>query len=64
MSGLNTSECFYDCPYCGEHVSLVVDPELAEEAFIEDCEVCCRPIEFYFRDDGQTSITLDAQRTG
>jgi len=37
------------CPYCGEEIE--VDIELLEEAqsFIEDCSVCCRPIEFEAR---------------
>ncbi len=33
------------CPYCGEPVELEVDDiGLHEETFIEDCDVCCRPI--------------------
>ncbi len=33
------------CPYCGEEIE--VDIELLEEAqsFIEDCSVCCHPIQ-------------------
>jgi hypothetical protein len=33
------------CPYCGEPTE--VDIEVLEEAqsFIEDCTVCCRPIQ-------------------
>lgn len=59
---MDTEERFYSCPYCGEQVSLIVDPELSGEAFIEDCEVCCRPIEFYFELTG-TDFHLSAQRT-
>jgi hypothetical protein len=33
------------CPYCGEPVELEIDEiGLHEESFIEDCDVCCRPI--------------------
>ncbi len=32
------------CPYCGEAVELVVNPSVAEQTYIEDCEVCCRPM--------------------
>ena len=37
------------CPYCGETIE--VDIEILEEAqsFIEDCSVCCRPIQFEVR---------------
>jgi hypothetical protein len=30
------------CPYCGEEVEIVVDPD-AEGTFVQDCEVCCHP---------------------
>ena len=32
------------CPYCGEVIELVVDCSVAEQEYIEDCQVCCRPI--------------------
>ena len=32
------------CPYCGERVTVHVEPlGVAEESYIEDCPVCCRP---------------------
>jgi transcription elongation factor Elf1 len=32
------------CPYCGEIIELVIDCSIPEQEYIEDCEVCCRPI--------------------
>jgi len=32
------------CPYCGERIELVVDASAGEQDYIEDCQVCCRPI--------------------
>ena len=33
------------CPYCGEVIQLSVDPGGgAFQEYIEDCEVCCRPM--------------------
>jgi hypothetical protein len=32
------------CPYCGEAISVLVDDSLAEQQYVEDCQVCCRPI--------------------
>lgn len=32
------------CPNCGESITLLVDPSIAEQAYVEDCPVCCRPI--------------------
>lgn len=38
-------EAFGQCPYCGETISILVDPGGASmERYVEDCEVCCRPI--------------------
>ncbi|MBC2608092.1 CPXCG motif-containing cysteine-rich protein [Pelagicoccus albus] len=34
------------CPYCGETVGIVVDCTLGSQNFVEDCQVCCRPIEY------------------
>lgn len=35
-----------DCPYCGEHFETDVDRSAGSQDYIEDCPVCCRPIEF------------------
>ena len=32
------------CPYCGETITLLVDESAGEQSYIEDCQVCCRPI--------------------
>ncbi len=32
------------CPYCGESIEIVIDTSLEEQQYIEDCQVCCRPI--------------------
>lgn len=32
------------CPYCGESFETVVDAEEGDTEYIEDCQVCCRPI--------------------
>jgi len=32
------------CSFCGEVVSIVVDPSQGrEQRYVEDCQVCCRP---------------------
>ncbi len=35
-----------ECPYCGESFDAFVDCTAGSQAYIEDCAVCCRPIEF------------------
>lgn len=39
-----TSETIY-CPYCGEPLEVLVDRSEVGAQMIEDCQVCCRPIE-------------------
>lgn len=38
-------EHFYPCPYCGETISSLLDTSIMAQTYIEDCEVCCRPLE-------------------
>ena len=40
------------CPYCGERLQTRVDLTADEPSYVEDCEVCCRPIEFHIERDG------------
>jgi hypothetical protein len=35
----------YRCPYCGERLETLVDVTGGERSYIEDCQVCCRPVE-------------------
>ena len=37
-------EHFFQCPYCWKEISMLLDPTIAEQDYIEDCENCCRPI--------------------
>ena len=32
------------CPYCGEAIELLVEDSVEQQQYIEDCQVCCRPI--------------------
>ncbi len=38
------------CPYCGERIEIQIDASAGEQAYIEDCSVCCRPIEMRLLD--------------
>ncbi|HHP7241888.1 MAG TPA: CPXCG motif-containing cysteine-rich protein [Cyclobacteriaceae bacterium] len=38
-------EHFFICPYCGEEISMLIDPSVKQQNYIEDCQVCCNPIE-------------------
>ncbi|MEA1784514.1 CPXCG motif-containing cysteine-rich protein [Arenibacter sp. GZD96] len=38
-------EYFFQCPYCWENISMLLDPSIHKQTYIEDCETCCNPIE-------------------
>ena len=51
------------CPYCGERLETRVDLTTDEPAYIEDCQVCCRPIEFGLeRDDNGALLAVSVRR--
>ncbi len=35
------------CPYCGETFTTFVDLSTGNSEYIEDCQVCCRPISLH-----------------
>jgi hypothetical protein len=41
-------EYFFVCPYCSERISMVLDTSVKRQTYIEDCEVCCQPIEVHY----------------
>lgn len=37
---------FVQCPYCGESFETQIDSSSGSASYIEDCQICCQPIEF------------------
>ena len=51
------------CPYCGERLETRVDLTATDPGYIEDCQVCCQPIEFTVeRDESGALIAVKVQR--
>ena len=48
------------CPYCGERITLMADDSVEEQRYIEDCEVCCRPMEVHVTVDADGECRLEA----
>ncbi len=40
-------ERFFQCPYCWEEISMLFDSSILNQIYIEDCEVCCNPLEIH-----------------
>jgi hypothetical protein len=56
------AEVAIDCPYCGSQFSVLVDSSEGECDYIEDCAVCCQPIEFHLREEGGGELQLSVTR--
>ena len=43
------------CPYCGESYETQIDLSAGSQRYVEDCAVCCKPIEIALRvsEDGE-----------
>ena len=42
-------EHFFICPYCWQNISMVLDLSVTDQSYIEDCEVCCRPVNIRYK---------------
>jgi len=50
------------CPYCGEEISMILDLSVPRQVYIEDCEVCCSPIEISYTAEDDELSTFTAKR--
>ncbi|RRQ50541.1 CPXCG motif-containing cysteine-rich protein [Maribacter algicola] len=57
-------EHFFQCPYCWEEVSMLMDPSISKQTYIEDCEVCCNPIEVTPEFQGDELVGFEAREIG
>jgi len=59
---LNTTEVVWiSCPYCGENIEIVIDCSVTIQEYIEDCEVCCKPIVMVVNIDAQGQVLVDTR---
>jgi len=50
------------CPYCGEINIIEIDiTEGLSQTFVQDCEVCCRPIQLNISIDKNSKINIDVR---
>jgi transcription elongation factor Elf1 len=53
----------FTCPHCGEEISVVLDLSVSRQTYIEDCEVCCRPIEISYAAEDDALVEFNAAAT-
>ncbi|SHI90595.1 Cysteine-rich CPXCG [Mesonia phycicola] len=53
-------EHFFQCPYCWEEISMLLDPSTTQ-TYVEDCEVCCNPIKIQANFEAGQLISFQAE---
>jgi len=55
-------EASYICPACGEEIVVPVDATVgAQQEYVEDCPICCRPHLLCVRFDPEYGVSIEAQ---
>lgn len=54
-------EHFFQCPYCWESISMLIDVSQRQQNYIEDCEICCNPIQLTISTQNNEIIGFDAE---
>jgi transcription elongation factor Elf1 len=49
------------CPYCGEMITVLVDLSEEQQQYIEDCQVCCRPIDIHITVSANGEFEIEAR---
>ena len=55
-------EEYFDCPYCWQNQLKLVDPSIENQNFIEDCEVCCNPIDFHITVENNEVVLFNSEK--
>lgn len=53
-------EHHFQCPYCWQDISMLLDPSVKNQTYVEDCEVCCNPIELRVAFQNEELIDFEA----
>ena len=54
-------EHYFQCPYCWEEISMLLDPSIKQQKYVEDCEICCNPIQLTVASENQEIINFQAE---
>ena len=56
-------EHFFQCPYCWERISMLFDNSISKQIYIEDCEICCNPLEINVEFKNNKIIKIEVETT-
>jgi transcription elongation factor Elf1 len=52
---------YFTCPPCGKRISMLLDLAASSQRYVEDCKVCCNPIEISFKAEEGRVVSFDAK---
>lgn len=52
------------CPYCGETMEIVIDLSAGSQSYVEDCQVCCQPMQVSFTAEDGELQAIRVERAG
>lgn len=55
------TEYAFACPACWQPITMLLDLSVSRQEYVEDCEVCCRPLLIAYEADGEAVTSFDAQ---
>jgi hypothetical protein len=53
-------EHFFTCPYCWQQISMVLDITVHSQKYVEDCEVCCKPMQIRYVASADSILEFEA----
>jgi len=51
----------FACPYCWQPITMLLDLSVSRQQYVEDCEICCRPILISYDSNGEDLLSFEAQ---
>ncbi|WP_179351630.1 CPXCG motif-containing cysteine-rich protein [Winogradskyella vidalii] len=57
-------EYFFQCTYCWDEISMLIDVSQTKQSYIEDCETCCNPIQITVHTKNREVINFEAVSIG
>lgn len=51
----------FTCPFCGAEISMVLDLSVHRHTYVEDCEVCCNPLEISYTVEDDAIVDFEAK---
>lgn len=59
---MSIAEYRIHCPFCDESMTLLLDLSAGGQSYIEDCQICCQPMQISYESDAENASNLQVER--